>query len=520
MRILSFKPGHDGTVAYLEDGRLVFSLEAEKDSNARLSSLHPATLMSALSALPDLPDVLASGGWYSRAEAANSSYLTGYYGWEDDNYVVQQQVNGSRNSIFFSSTHERSHLLCAYGLSPFEQGEFCYALIWEGHIAALYEIDEQVRVKKIGDVLPGIGAKYLLLYNIANESDHYDYNAAGKLMALAAYSKREKLSDTEQQLLDQIIGVETHDDTDLSAFRWSEHYGAGVETDRFKNMAGVFTDLLFDRFLKFAQTRVRRRAPLLIAGGCGLNCDWSTRWLQSGLFTDVFVPPCANDSGSAIGTAIDAQLQLTGNAKVDWTVYSGSDFDVDQTGLERDYDISEFDPSRVAKLVVEGNVLGWVQGKYEIGPRALGHRSILAEPLSTATRDRINRIKQREAYRPVAPVCLESSVNEDFDWAGPSPYMLYFQKVKNDRLKAVTHVDGTARIQTATRHDNERLCDVLEAYRRLSGVAVMCNTSLNYLRNGFINRMSDLTRFVSERELDGFAVDDKLFMPRGVSHNS
>lgn len=125
--------------------------------------------------------------------------------------------------------------------------------------------------------------------------------------------------------------------------------------------------------------------PLLVAGGCGLNCDWNTKWRESGLFCDVFVPPVANDSGSAIGTAIDAQFHFTGNPKVAWDVYSGLDFFSDQAVDASKFDEWNLNISTVAHMLASDLIVGWANGRYEIGPRALGNRSILAAPFKAST---------------------------------------------------------------------------------------------------------------------------------------
>ena len=157
----------------------------------------------------------------------------------------------------------------------------------------------------------------------------------------------------------------------------------------------------------------------------------------------MFVPPVANDSGSAIGTAIDAQLYYTGKAKIEWSVYDGEHFINDKISLEG-IDIYDLDYQGVAIFLSQNKIIGWVQGKYEIGPRALGNRSILASPLDSKMQSKLNKIKLRENFRPVAPICIEEDVSKYFDWKGSSPYMLYFQRLKTDQLPAITHVDGTA----------------------------------------------------------------------------
>jgi predicted NodU family carbamoyl transferase len=219
-----------------------------------------------------------------------------------------------------------------------------------------------------------------------------------------------------------------------------------VDDPEFRNFAGIFSDKIFDVFYQFAKSNMKKRLPLLIAGGCGLNCDWNTKWRETSLFTELFVPPVANDSGSAIGTAIDAQFHLTGNPKIDWNVYSGLGFITVGSFDLAQYDIYETNYEAIADMLATDLILGWVSGKYEIGPRALGNRSILAAPFEDSTRMRLNEIKQREQFRPIAPVCLEEEATRWFGCDHASPYMLYTHRVRTDALVAVTHVNGTARI--------------------------------------------------------------------------
>ena len=178
------------------------------------------------------------------------------------------------------------------------------------------------------------------------------------------------------------------------------------------------------------------------------------------------------------------------------------------------FEVYDLNYDQVAKFIYEDNIIAWVQGKYEIGPRALGNRSLLASPFQEEMQARLNQIKKREGYRPIAPICLEEDVSENFDWSDPSPYMLYFQKLKTDQLKAVTHVDNTARVQTVNSSQNPQLHELLIAFKGLSGFGVMCNTSSNFLGTGFINEMSDLVYYVQQQKLDGFVVNNKFYVAR------
>jgi predicted NodU family carbamoyl transferase len=265
---------------------------------------------------------------------------------------------------------------------------------------------------------------------------------------------------------------------------------------------------------------------LLISGGCGLNCDWNSQWKNCGLFSEVFVPPCTNDSGTALGAAIDAQFYYTGNAKIEWDVYMGSWFleDIEATNMngfvERSLNIQE-----LCKYLAAGKVFAWVQGRTEMGPRALGNRSLLAAPFDIEIRDKLNKIKHRERFRPIAPICLEEELEKHFEHQGPSPYMLYFQRVKSPKLLAVTHVDGSARVQTVNQSQNPEIYSLLMEFKELTGFGVLCNTSLNFPGFGFINRLSDLVEYAKLCELDGFVIGKKIFMngindPLAIIENS
>ncbi|WP_033634401.1 carbamoyltransferase C-terminal domain-containing protein, partial [Serratia marcescens] len=238
----------------------------------------------------------------------------------------------------------------------------------------------------------------------------------------------------------------------------------------------------------------------------------NTKWKETNLFSEVFIPPVANDSGVAIGTAIDAQFYFSGNPKIEWGVYSGLDFRVDNTFCSEKYDVYNVDNVQVADMLANDLILGWINGKYEIGPRALGNRSILAAPFQESTRVRLNEIKQREQFRPIAPVCLLEDAEKWFGCNNESPYMLFTHRARTEVLAAVTHVNGTARIQTVTSATNKNLHELLSAFKNQTGYGVLCNTSLNFNGKGFINNINDLAAYVHEHHLDGFVVEGHAYL--------
>ena len=518
MKIMSFKPGHDGSVAYIENGNLLFSLEAEKNSFARYESLTPTVVLNALSYIRNIPDVVAIGGWMKGSDSDTdiTNLEAGYFGIDISTILAKESLLFGKNIKRFSSSHERSHIMCSYGMSPFDQGEPCYALVWEGVIGDFYEIDQDLNIIHIGKVMEQPGVKYSCHYWVAENFCQMGsrFSTAGKLMALASFSDRSLPNKEEMKIINFILNYKENVwQLKSKNFEWSSFLGIGIESKNLKNLAGKASDSIFDKFYFFAKEKLTKKLPLLISGGCGLNCDWNTKWKNSCLFRDVFVPPCANDSGSAIGTAVDAQLYYYGNAKINWNVYAGEEF-IEDIDCSQEFEICELEYPQIAEFIANNNVIAWVQGRYEIGPRALGNRSLLAAPFESRMRDRLNHIKQRENYRPIAPVCLEEYVSEYFEWEDTSPYMLYFQKLKTNKLAAITHCDNTARVQTVNCQQNQKLYKLLEAFKALTGFGVLCNTSLNFPGQGFINKISDLVCYVKQRRLDGFVVKDKFYLPK------
>lgn len=512
------KPGHDGTVAAVDAGaqKLLFSYEAEKDSFPRYEVFNPHLMIEA-ACETDFPDVIALSGWAKGGYSAKAGIGAGYYGHETSNIEVQEQNFFGRKTKIFSSSHLRSHIMSAYGLSPFEQGQPCYVLVWEGSMGDFYHVDEHLNVTHIHMVMMTPGNKYAFLYALADPTfampkGQLRYEDPGKLMALCGYGtpgpRNQQEEDITQFLLnrDSILLSLTKDD-----LKDSPYHNIGVEHPDFKTLALKFSDEIFSRFHRFAKENLTPGLPLLISGGCGLNCEWNTAWRNSGLFSEVFVPPCTNDTGSAIGTAIDAMWHFTGNAKLDWSVYAGQPFVDDLDHDDEDIEIVDYNPNDLAGRLAAGEIYAWAHGNCEIGPRALGNRSILAAPFASDTKQRLNTIKKREGFRPIAPLCLEEDVSKHFDWQGPSPYMLYFQKVTDQRLQAIMHVDQTARVQTVNRVQNEKIHALLTAFRAITGAGVLCNTSLNFNGTGFINRTSDLVRYCRENGLDGFCANGRVY---------
>lgn len=520
MRILGINGGHDGAIAVVADGRVDYVREAEKGSHARHSPLSVEALLGGLFALDEVPDVIAHSGWW-RGRMGGPSFSTGagYHGVAAPR-VERVRLLG-REATMVATSHERSHIFCSLGLSAVAPEVDCQVLLWEGDVGSFYRVSPAGQVTCLGAVLPEPGSRYIFAYALADPSVDADTDPslllenAGKTMALAAYCDGPLRPTAEEAgLLERILGAPSIYRLRKRDMASHPLCNAGVESPAMKRMARLLTDAIFDRFWGFARHRLDRALPLVMAGGCALNCEWNTRFRRA-WSAEVFVPPCPNDSGVALGAALDAQQLLGGPVRTAWRVDCGEAFSADREPGASWTEV-EASPDSIARLLAAGRVFAWVSGRFELGPRALGHRSILAAPFLAETRDRLNHIKQREGFRPIAPVCQLERVHEHFDWRGPSPHMLYFQKVTDARLAAITHVDGTARVQTIARSEEPALWEVLEAFRRRTGAPVLCNTSLNFKGLGFINATSELEKYAEQHGLDGFAVDGRAWLRRDL----
>jgi carbamoyltransferase len=226
---------------------------------------------------------------------------------------------------------------------------------------------------------------------------------------------------------------------------------------------------------------------ITLAGGVALNCVANGRLAAEGPFARVWVQPAAGDAGTALGAAL-AVAARRGEPRVPFTTAAlGRGWDDDEIEsvlkaaeqpYERPADLAE----TVAEALATGAVVGWFQGRSEYGPRALGHRSLLCDPRRPENLGRMNALKGREEFRPVAPMVLAERAAEIFDGVQPSPYMLFVHRVDPawvDRIPAAVHVDGTARIQTVSDADEPLVAAMLRAFERRTGVPVVVNTSFN-----------------------------------------
>ena len=273
---------------------------------------------------------------------------------------------------------------------------------------------------------------------------------------------------------------------------------------------------------------------LCLAGGVALNCVLNARLRDDGPFARIWAQPAAGDAGTALGAAlwVDAQERLGDGAtaalesKRTWRMehaFLGPAFEDDEIEAFLRWSKLAYRrltniPGEVAGLLAQDKVIGWFQGRMEFGPRALGARSILASPLHAGMQARLNEIKDREDFRPVAPVVLEEAAAEWFVGGDVSPFMLFVydaQPERAERIPAVRHVDGTARIQTIRREQHPLYYDLIRAFADRTGAPILINTSFNTRSEPIVCTPRDAVECFWSSPLDALVIGPFLLEKQG-----
>jgi len=386
--------------------------------------------------------------------------------------------------------HHLAHAASAFLPSPFEAAAVL-TLDGRGERATTsYSLGQGGQLELLGQVeVPhSLGLLYERVtthLGFLHSSDEY------KVMALASYG-RPRWADALRSGIR--VGEQGDYRIDLppleELFGPARARGAALEERHFdaaRSLQLVLEETVLDlcRWLQ----RVTGARDLCMAGGVALNCVMNARVRDAGPFERVWVQPAAGDAGTALGAALLVDARERGERSA-WRMESaalGPEFgDAEIEAALRWAKLPWRRTARladeVAALLGEGRIVGWFQGRMEFGPRALGQRSILASPIPPDMQERMNDIKEREDFRPVAPAVLEERAPEWFETAGASPFMLFTCRVRperRERVPAITHVDGTARVQTVRRDQNPAYYDLLAAFERRTGVPVLVNTSFN-----------------------------------------
>ncbi|HYF71055.1 MAG TPA: carbamoyltransferase C-terminal domain-containing protein [Ohtaekwangia sp.] len=408
---------------------------------------------------------------------------------------LQPRFIGGKNAAFKWNfvDHHISHGASAFLPSPYNEAA---VLTIDGRgekTTTGYYVGQDNNLTKIGNV--DLPHSFGLLYEqvtthlgFLHSSDEY------KVMALASYGKPDFVNDFRSMITLHRDGNYTIDNVNLT-----ERFGPvrlkGAEfTQHHFNIAHSLQLVLQEKVLAITEWLYSKTQldNLCIAGGVGLNCVLNAYLRDHSPFKNIWVQPAAGDSGTALGAALWIDAQKRNETKKNFImddVYWGPGYEDDEVErflkwTKTPYAKSDNVAKDAAELLAEDNIIGWFQGRMEFGPRALGSRSILASPINANMQARLNEVKDREDFRPVAPVVLEEDASEWFEEADYSPFMLFVHQVKKDkadRIPAVRHVDGSARIQTVNEKQHPRYHALLSAFKKLTGVPVLVNTSFNTL---------------------------------------
>ena len=425
--------------------------------------------------------------------------------------------------------HHVAHAASAFLASPFEhaavmtldgRGERVTTAYFQGYGADLRRIGEVKMPHSLGILYEQV-TEYL---GFLHSSDEY------KVMALASYGEPAYVDDFRSIVRRGRDGGYTIDAPCLEQRFGPARVRGGPLEQRHFDLARSVQVVLEETVLDIARwlQAVTGEGDLCLAGGVALNCVMNARIRDEGPFDRIWVQPAAGDAGTALGAAlsVDTQERCPGERgyRMDHAYlgpcYGDTEIESFLTWSKLPFRRLENVPEEAATLLAGGNILGWFQGRMEFGPRALGARSILASPIDPEMQARLNEIKDREDFRPVAPVVLGEKAAEWFVAAHESPFMLFVHGVqpdRADRIPAVRHVDGTARIQTISRSQNPRYYDLIAAFERQTGVPVLVNTSFNTRGEPIVCTPRDAVECFWTSPLDALVIGSYLLEKPGVS---
>jgi carbamoyltransferase len=547
---------HDAAAALVVDGEVRAAAQEERFTRRRHDPAFPAQaarwcLASAGLSLADLDAVVFYDKPFLKFERLLETYLAcAPHGlrsfvaampvWIKEKMLLKTELRrelralagegGQLPKLLFSE-HHLSHAASAFYPSPFERaavlcldgvGEWATASAWAGNGTRLEPRWELHFPHSLG-----------LLYSAFTAYTGFKVNSGEyKMMGLAPYGEPRYADLIRRHLVD--VKPDGTFRLDMRYFGYAT--GLRMTSERFHALFGgpprmpddpvdqrtmdlaasiqQVTDEIVLRLARTLRTETGER-QLCLAGGVALNCVSNGLLAREGVFDDLWIQPAAGDAGGALGAALVAWHQAGGERqRADGGdrmsgAYLGpawSDDEVECFCREQGLPNERLAPAalveRVAARLAEGAVVGWMQGRMEFGPRALGNRSILSDPRDPAMQRTLNlKIKFRESFRPFAPAVLRERVADFFELDRPSPYMLLVAPVRGweplppeasaalaglERLRgvrsplpAVTHVDGSARVQTVDRHTNPIFSDLIDAFGRRTGVPVLVNTSFN-----------------------------------------
>ncbi len=516
---------HDSAACLLRDGRVVAAASEERFTRKKHDQGFPSNairyvLREGECTVADIEYV----GFYDKPLVKFERILTTYIStfprsfpsflkaipmWLKEKLWVPQRIHRELDydgEILFGE-HHMSHAASAFLVSPFKEaailtldgvGEWATATQGIGRDREITLINEIKFPHSLG-----------LLYSAFTYFLGFKVNSAEyKVMGLAPYGQP-RFFDS---IMKELIHVKDDGSFKVNMDYFAYDYGLTMTNGKFDRLFGipvrrgeskieqVHMDLAAS-VQKVTEEVVLRQArdlnkrtgltKLCMAGGVALNCVANGRLIRETPFKHLFVQPAAGDAGGAVGVAAYIYHSILGRERDSvWEhAYLGPSFETEEvraylnkTGQPYHEHAREEMLALTARLIDQQNAVGWFQGRMEFGPRALGNRSILADARNPRNKDTVNlKIKFRESFRPFAPTVLAERSSEYFELDCPSPYMLLVAQVRPDRrhIPSVTHVDGSARIQTIEREHNPLYYDLLKEFEKLTGCPVIINTSFN-----------------------------------------
>ena len=425
--------------------------------------------------------------------------------------------------------HHMAHAASAFLPSPFAEAAIL-TLDGRGERATTsYHVGRGTRIERLGQVdMPhSLG----LLYEDVTEylgflrsSDEY------KVMALASFGAPRYATEFRSMIQLGANGQYTIEPVSLSERFGPPRERGGALDQRHYDIARSLQVALEEQVLELASW-LRQQSGcvnICLAGGVALNCVLNARLRDSGIFERVWAQPAAGDAGTALGAALWVDARMRPEAGRTYRMedcylgpsYSDGEIEEFLRRAKLEYRRLEDVAEETAELLAQDKIIGWFQARMEFGPRALGARSILASPIAADMQARLNDIKDREDFRPVAPVVLEEEADEWFLSAEPSPFMLFVHQVRPDRaerIPAVRHIDATARIQTINRRQHPLYYDLLRAFKARTGVPVLVNTSFNTRSEPVVCSPRDAIECFWTSPLDALVIGPFLLEKRRVA---
>jgi carbamoyltransferase len=502
MRVLGISGAlnHDAAVSVIEDGKILYASHSERYSKVKNdANLNAEIIQDAL--MFGKPDVIS---WYERPLLKKLRQLhAGQYSLAFDKADMPRYALSSYSELqgipIEYQSHHYNHAASGYFTSPFQDacvividsiGEWETMTIWEGTGDKLSKRYAQSYPHSVGLFYSAMTHRL----GLKPQEDEYI------LMGMAAYGNPNRRV-AGKKLYGHIIdtlGIRFHHKGNIIHFGENLHRGCKwfmpelqTEQDHFDLAAAVQAvyEYMLSVIVSYSNTLVKSK-NLVLMGGSALNCS-----ANSGItiaYDNVWIMPNPGDAGSCIGAS-----QKYFSNRIQWeTPYLGHE-------IKGEYPIEH-----VLRDILKGNICGIASGKAEFGPRALGNRTLTSDPRGKEIKDRMNEIKQRQKFRPFAPMILEEDVHEYFEMppnVNSSPYMQFVAKCKfPDDFPAIIHKDGTSRVQTVNHSQHPQLYELLKSFKDKTGCPMLVNTSLNIKGMPIVNDENDANKFQSHYGINVF----------------